>query len=92
MRWEQDLAPAVAPVAIEEPAVPHSVVGKRGAVVRAGVELDSACVGECKHRSEVLVLERDLEGAETADGRRRIRIHAPLQGWVSTKMVERVGA
>ena len=71
--------------------VRHTVVGKRGAVVRAGVEMDSPCVGELKFGSGAEVHEADLEGERTSDGKLRLRIVAPLQGFVSAKMLQRDG-
>ena len=35
--------------------------------------------------------EADLGGEVTSDGKRRLRIVAPLRGWVSEKMLEREG-
>ena len=71
--------------------VRHTVVGKRGAVVRAGVEMDSPCVGELKFGSGAEVHEADLEGERTSDGKLWLRVISPLQGFVSAKMLQRDG-
>ena len=52
---------------------------KKGAIVRAGVEIDTAMVRTLDHGEEMLV---DGEGA-TKEGKKRFRIIDPVQGWLS---------
>ena len=63
----------------------YVVSGAAGAAVRAGVELDSAPVGEIRHRCDVLA----SEVVTSTCGRKRLRVHAPLDGWASLKLFER---
>ena len=60
----------------------------RGAIVRAECELASAFVTELPPGAEVIVAER---GA-AADGRARLRIIHPVEGWSSEKSFELVQA
>jgi len=59
------------------------VVGKRGALVRDGVELSSALVGEIPYGERVVVAEQGWEMC----GGERLRITSPKAGWLSRKVV-----
>ena len=56
--------------------------GKKGTLVRAEIEKSSAEVGDLKLGTKLTVVE---EG-KTSDGTARLRISAPLAGWLSRKL------
>lgn len=64
------------------------VIGKRGALVRAGRELDTARVGEIPYGSRVVAVEKGWEKC----GGERLRIVDPKAGWVSRKVLAPLGA
>lgn len=87
--WEGLCVDSLADGGDYQPTIAFTVVGKRGAVVRAGIEMDTPCVGEVKCGARVHVLEDDETGETTSDGKHRLRLHGPIKGWVSAKMLQR---
>lgn len=84
--WEAAFAGPPAEIAAAGASVAtYEVVGKRGAVLRSGVEMDTPCVGELPCGSTVSVDED--AAATTSDGKARVRVVAPLVGWCSAKML-----
>lgn len=64
--------------------VVYRVKGSNGAVVRATLELDSEVVGELDTLEEVTGLEVSV----ASNGLERVRIAAPVEGWVSRRLLE----
>ena len=83
-------APAAAPAARDDassPATRFAIRPRKGAIVRAGVELGSSFVGEAPRGAVVRVLKR----ATASTGVQRCEIEEP-RGWVSEKCLEAVTA
>ena len=63
----------------------YRIVGRSGAVVREGVELDSAVVGELSY--DAIVTSAESTEAKTAAGVARRRVVRPLGGYVSARVL-----
>lgn len=59
-------------------------IGKTGAVVRSGVELDSDLVGEIQTLDLCTAAETQL----ATNGAERVRLTEPIQGWASRRLFE----
>ena len=66
----------------------HRVAGLRGAVVRAGIELDSEVVGELDHGAVLSAVSH----CTSRLGVERVRISAPLSGWCTLRVLEQLPA
>ncbi len=62
----------------------HRVAGLRGAVVRAGIELDSEVVGELDHGAVLSAVSH----CTSRSGVERVLISAPLSGWCTLRVLE----